>query len=181
MLDTPRERLRQRARFGRWADFPSNPERFYERFRSTVEREGHVSKGKSFSVVDRMQARLRDLDGPRRTVTDRLGLYRAVHTAGLALADNTNDSYGALGETRTEAWLTYLSIDWRSTGIDPTVYWRDLCELRIWELYAVDHGNSTAWFRIRNAEEVDLIEAILVDLETEHRSVVLDWEADEAC
>lgn len=180
MLATPRARLRQRARYGRWAEFPSNPERFYERFRSTVERVGHIPKGKSFAVVDRIHARLRDLDGPRRTPADRLALYRAFHTAGMVLADNTNDSYGALGERRTEAWLTYLSIDWRSTGIDAAVYWRDLCELRIWEPYAIDHGNTTAWFASANAGDVDLIESILVDLEAEHRKVILDWEADEA-
>ncbi|MCP4087808.1 MAG: hypothetical protein GY745_22600 [Actinomycetia bacterium] len=180
MVDTPRARLRQRARFGHWSEFPSNPEQFYERFRPAVERAGHVSKGKSFSAANRFVERLHDLDGPRRTVTDRLALYRAFHTAGLALADNTSDSYGVLGEARTEAWLTYLGIDWRSTGIDPAVYWRDLCELKIWEPYAVDYDNTTAWFASAASDEVDLIESILVDLESEHRGVVLGWEADEA-
>ena len=139
-----------------------------------------MSKGKSFSVVDRLRERLRDLDGPRRTVPDRLALYRAFHTAGLVLADKTSDSYGVLGEARTEAWLTYLDIDWRSVGMDPAVYWQDMCEAKIWEPYAVDYDNTTAWFASATTEEVDLIESILGDLEAEHRRVVLDWEADEA-
>jgi len=180
MLATPRSRLCHRARFGRWAEFPSNPEAFYQRFRPIVERVGHTSKGASFSLVDRLVQRCRDLDGPRRTLPDRLALYRAFHTAGLVLADHTDDSYGAVGEARTEAWLTYLAIDWRSTGIDPAVYWRDLCELRIWEPYAVAHDTTTAWFASATTDETDLIESILVDLETEHRQFVLDWEADEA-
>ena len=180
MLATPRSQLGRRARFGHWTDFPSNPEAFYQRFRPIVERVGHTSKGASFSLVDRLVQRRRDLDGPRRTLPDRLALYRAFHTAGLVLADHTDDSYGAVGEARTEAWLAYLAIDWRSTGIDPVVYWRDLCELRIWEPYAVDHDNTTAWFASATTDETDLIESILVDLETEHRQSVLDWEADEA-
>ena len=35
---------------------------------------------------------------------------------------------------RTEAWLTYLAIEWRAAGMDPAAYWQDLCELRLWEL-----------------------------------------------
>ena len=180
MFETPRARLSERAKFGRWEDFPSDPAPLYERFRPSVERAGHVSSGRSFSVANRLAKRLDDLDGPRRSLTDRLALYRAFHTAGLVLADDTSDSYGALGETRTEAWLTYLSIEWRSTGIDSDVYWRDLCELRIWEPYAVDYHDSTAWFGSAKADEVDLIEAILFDLDAEHRNVLLDAEANEA-
>ncbi len=180
MLARPRSRLCRRARFGHWTAFPSNPEAFYQRFRPIVERVGHTSKGAAFSLVDRLVKRCRDLDGPRRTLPDRLALYRAFHTAGLVLADHTDDSYGAVGEARTEAWLAYLAIDWRSTGLDPAVYWRDLGELRIWEPYAVDHDNTTAWFASATTDETDLIESILVDLEIEHRRLVLDWEADEA-
>lgn len=87
-----------------------------------------------------------DLEGPRRNLNDRLAHFRAFHTVWLVLADNTDDSYGVLGEVRAEAWLTYLSIDWRSAGIDPAVYWRDLCELRLWDPYAIDHGNTATWF-----------------------------------
>ena len=82
--------------------------------------------------------------------------------------------------SRTEAWLTYLCIDWRTAGIDPNPYWQDLCELLVWEPYAVDHGNETAWFSSARRSDVDMIEAILLALEAEHRRVVLDYEADAA-
>lgn len=180
MINKPRNRLRQRARFGHWSVFPSNPDRFYEKFCPTVQVRHHVTKGQSFSMVDRLVKRLGDLDGPRRSLRDRLALYRGFHTAGLDLADNADDSYGAIGEARTEAWLTYLSIDWRSTGIDPEAYWRDICELRIWEPYAIDHDNSLAWFTSAIVDDVDMIESILLELEIEHRDAVLDWEAEEA-
>jgi hypothetical protein len=180
MLDTPRQRLGERARHGHWPACPTDPSRFFERFRPTVERRGFVTGRQSFAIAARLEKRLADLDGPRRSLPDRLALYRAFHTAGLELADAADDSYGAIGETRQTAWLTYLGIDWRSTSIAPRVYWQDLCELRIWEPYAVDHQHRQAWFASARADDLGLVEGILEGLEQEHRRAVLDWEADEA-
>ncbi|MCC7077102.1 MAG: hypothetical protein IT198_08250 [Acidimicrobiia bacterium] len=180
MIDTPRRRLQHRARYGHWTKFPSDPARFYEKFRSTVLRKDHVPKGRTFAVVSRLEGRLDGLDGPRRTLPDRLALYRAFHTAGLELADAADDSYGNIGEARTRAWLTYLGIDWRTAGIEPAAYWQDLCELRVWEPYAVDHQRESAWFRGARHGDVELIEGILLAAEEEYRGVVLDWEADES-
>lgn len=180
MINTPRHLLEHRARYGHWSDFPSDPTRFFEKFRPTVVRKDFVTKGKTFAVAERMEKRLADLDGPRRTLPDRLALYRAFHTAGLELADAADDSYGVIGEVRTAAWLTYLSIDWRSAGIDPEDYWRDLCELRLWDPYGLAYQNETAWFGSVGKDDVDRIETILLDLEAEHRAVVLDYEADDA-
>lgn len=81
------------------------------------------------AVVDTHWQRLRRLDGPRRTLPDRLALYRAFHTVGIELAERIDDSYGVVGELREEAYHRYLGIDWRATGIDPTDYRSDLCEL----------------------------------------------------
>lgn len=180
MLDTPRQRLRDRARCGHWSAFPTHPSGFFERFRPTVDRKGSVSKRQSIAIAARLEKRVADLDGPRRNLSDRLALYRAFHTAGLELADAADDSYGAIGETRRAAWLTYLDIDWRSTGMDPRAYWQDLCELRIWEPYGLGFRHEQAWFGSARTDDVELIEGILLGLEQEHRSVVLDWEADEA-
>lgn len=85
-----------------------------------------------------------------------------------------------LGEVRTEAWLAYLSIDWRAAGMDPAAYWQDICELAVWEPYAIGHGNEAAWFAAVRSDEVDLVEAILLDLETELRASVLDYHAHYA-
>lgn len=180
MIDTPRHVLAHRARYGHWSDFPSDPTRFFEKFRPTVVRKDLVTKGRTFAVAERMEKRLADLDGPRRTLPDRLALYRAFHTAGLELADAADDSYGIIGELRTEAWLTYLAIDWRSAGIDPGAYWRDLCELRLWDPYGLGYQNETAWFGSAGQDDVDRVEAILLDLEAEHRAVILDDEAEDA-
>lgn len=180
MIDTPRRVLEHRARYGHWPSFPSAPDRFYERFRRTVERKGFVTKGQSLSVTQRLEQRLAGLDGPRRTEPDRLALYRAFHMAGLELADAADDSYGVIGGLRADAWRTYLAIDWRATGMSPGDYWRDLCELQIWEPYAMDHQDEQTWFSSVRRDEVDLIEAILVELESELRAAILDYEADAA-
>lgn len=180
MLDTPRRRLERRARYGHWSAFPSDPTPFFERFRPTVERKDFVSKGKSFAIASRLEKRLGDLDGPRRTLPDRLALYRAFHTAGLELADATDDSYGNIGQVRTAAWCTYLAIDWRATGMARSAYWQDLCELRIWEPYGLDFRAEDAWFRSARKDDVPVLESILLDLETRHRDAVLDYPADEA-
>jgi hypothetical protein len=180
MIDTPRRLLVQRARYGSWAGFPCDPGRCFERFRPLVIRKDGVSKGRTFSVVRSLEKRLADLDGPRRRPPDRLALYRAFHTAGLELADRANDSYGNIGQLRSEAWFTYLSIDWRAIGVDPDVYWRDLCELLLWEPFGLDHQHERSWFGSAAPDDVDRIEATLVELSIEHRAVVLDHEADRA-
>lgn len=180
MRDTPRRRLEHRARYGHWSSFPSAPAPFFEKFRPTVERSDFVTKGKTFAITSRLEKRLGDLDGPRRTLSDRLALYRAFHTAGLELADAADDSYGNVGEVRSAAWRTYLAMDWRSTGMDPAAYWQDLCELRLWEPYGLDFKAEDAWFRSARKEDVPVIESILLALEVEHREVVLDHPADEA-
>ncbi|MGH9268038.1 MAG: hypothetical protein ACRD0D_07665 [Acidimicrobiales bacterium] len=111
MHQTPRVRLRRRARRGYWPAFPVPPERFYGRFRAAVEVKGHITKNRSFAKTRALGERLERLDGPRRRPDERLALYRAFHTAGLELADRADDSYGNIGELRENAWRTYPTID----------------------------------------------------------------------
>ncbi len=179
MLNTPRVRFEAQARFG-WDAFPSDPARFYERLRPVADGKSHVNKYKSFDVVDRLVTRLAELDGPRRALTDRVSLYRAFHTAGLVLEDRTDDSHGNVGEARTAAWETYLSLDWRRAGVEPAAYWHDLCALLIWEPYAVDHQAETTWFTHVHGDEIGLVGQILREFEAELRAAILDWEADRA-
>jgi len=180
MLDTPRRRLERRARYGHWTSFPSDPAPFFQKFRPTVERSDFVSKGKTFAISSRLEKRLGDLDGPRRSLPDRLALYRAFHTAGLELADAADDSYGTIGQVRTDAWLTYLTLDWRAAGMDPSAYWQDLSELRLWEPYGLGFRAEEAWYGSARKEDVPVIESIVLALEAEHRDAFLDYPADEA-
>jgi hypothetical protein len=180
MRETPRVRLRRRARRGHWPAFPTSPGRFYERFRAAVEVSGHITKGRSFAKTRTLGERLERLDGPRRRLPERLALYRAFHTAGLELADRADDSYGNIGELREKAWRTYLTLDPADAEVDPTVWWQDLCELIVWEPYGLGHDHQTLPYRKLGAVDVETVEAILLSLADEHRAVHLDWEADEA-
>ena len=144
MVDTPRERLVRRARRGWWADFPVDPQRYYASFHRHVELKGHVSKNRSFDVVERLEERLERLDSQTVALSERLGLYRAFHSAGLELADRADDSFGVVGELRQRAWHTYLGLEWREAGIVPETYWADLCELVVWEDYGRLPGRAPA-------------------------------------
>jgi hypothetical protein len=70
-------------------------------------------------------------------VAERLALYRAFHTAGLEMADRTDDSRGNVGQLRRDAWHIYLGLDWQAAGTRAEDYWADLCDLIVFEDYAL--------------------------------------------
>jgi hypothetical protein len=180
MLDLPRQWLHQRARHGLWSTFAVDPTAFYEKFRPTVDRKRGLSENQTSRVVDTLYGRVARLDRPRGNTAERLALYRGFYTAADELADIADDSYGHLGELRTEMWLVYLDIDWRATGMSPDDYWRDLCGLHMWEDYGMDFEHERAWFRSVQQDEITLIERILSELAEEAVSYVLDYQADKA-
>lgn len=180
MVDTPRVRLVRRSRTGHWGTFPVDPARFYRSFRRHVEVKDHIPKGRSFSAVRRLEERLERLHTPTLTPAERLALYRAFHTAGLEFADRADDSYGVIGEMRKEAWHTYLAIDWQAAGMAPPDYWADLCDLVVFEDYALDFEEETLPWSHIPAGHSDLIEGFLLSLEAECRGYHLDYQADQA-
>ena len=180
MVETPRARLVRRSRYGRWTTFRADPGLYYKSFRRHVEVKDHISKYKSFAAVDRVEERLRSLDQPSLSAAQRLALYRAFHSAGLELADRTDDSHGNVGQLRVGAWHTYLGIDWQATGMRGEDYWADVCDLVVFEPYALDHEEETLPWRHVAAGEVELIEGYLASLATECASHHLDYQAEEA-
>jgi hypothetical protein len=180
MIETPRVRLVQRARCGRWSAFPVDPGLYYKSFRRHVEVKDHISKCKSFAAVDRIEERLRSLDQPSLTPAQRLALYRAFHTAGLELADRADDSHGNVGQLRRDAWHTYLGLDWQTTGIQSEDYWADLCDLVVFEDHGLEYQEETLPWRGVPGDQADLIEGHFLSLASECRSHYLDYQADEA-
>lgn len=180
MIETPRVRLERRGRYGWWDSFPSHPQPWYDRFRVAVEVKDFVSAGHTFKKVSTLEARLDRLDRPLLSVVERLALYRAAHSALIELMERADDSYGEIGRFREDVWETYLAIDWRGSGINPEVYYHDLCELLIWERYGLGHRRDTLPFERVAEDEVTMVGRILLDLEREHRAVHLSWEAEEA-
>ena len=180
MVDTPRARLVYRARYGRWGAFPVDPEHYYKSFRRHVEVKDHISQDQSFAAVDRLEERLRNLDEPSLTEAQRLALYRAFQTAGLELADRTDDSHGNVGQMRRDAWHTYLGLDWQSAGLHVEEYWADVCDLVVFEPYALDYQEETFPWRKVPTGLAELIEELLLRLAVECRSHYLDYQADSA-
>lgn len=177
MQDTPRRRLRERALRGYWEDFPLSPSKDYEVFADLADAEH-----RSFRLATEMEAIATEEHEDRAGDPARqLALWRAVLTAGVeAFLHGLRDSDGAMGTFVGEAIDTYSRLPWRETGIDPAVYWADLCEWCIWEDWGIRHRRDTAPFRGASKRDVDLVEQLLLDLEAEHRSHRLDYEADQA-
>ncbi|MBW3605780.1 MAG: hypothetical protein KY460_12910 [Actinobacteria bacterium] len=180
MIDTPRVRLQRRARYGSWDAFPVSPATSYDRFRAAVEVKSFITKGRTFSKVQQLSDRLERLDGPRRSPPERVALYRAFHTAGLEFADRADDSYGVIGELRSDAWETYLGLDWEAVGVPADVYWRDICELVVWEPYGLGFQSETRPFVHAGAVHTPVIVAHLRDLDAQLRALHLTYQADEA-
>ncbi len=180
MIETPQVGLVRRARYGRWSAFPVDPGLYYKSFRRHVEVKDHISKYRSFAAVHRVEERLRSLDRPSLTAAQRLALYRAFHSAGLELADRTDDSHGNVGQLRRDAWHVYLGIDWQTTGLRAEDYWADLCDLVVFEDYGLDYEEETLpWLRVP-AGQAELIEGFLLSLASECRSHYLDYQAEKA-
>lgn len=180
MVETPRVRLVRRSRYGRWTTFPVDPVLYYKSFRRHGQVKDHIPKYKSFAAVDRMEERLRSLDQPSLSAAQRLALYRGFHTAGLELADRTDDSHGNVGQLRRDAWHIYLGLDWQATGLRVEDYWADVCDLVVFEPYALEHEEETLPWRHVAAGEAELIEELLLSLATECASHHLDYPAEEA-
>lgn len=177
MENTPRRRLRQRALSGHWQDFPVSPAEDYEMFADLVDAER-----RSFRLATELEAIAGDEHEHRAgDPARRLALWRGLLTAGLeAFRHGLRDSDGALGAFLGEVLEIYARLPWRDTGIDPAVYWADLCEWCIWEDWGIRYRHEAAPFGSARECDVDLVERLLLELEAEHRSHRLDYEADEA-
>jgi hypothetical protein len=81
---------------------------------------------------------------------------------------------------RRDAWHTYLGLDWQVTGSRPEDYWADLCDLVVFEDYALEYQEETLPWRGVPAGQAELVEGFLLSLELECRSHYLDYQADEA-
>ncbi|MGH8984586.1 MAG: hypothetical protein ACRDY6_12030 [Acidimicrobiia bacterium] len=177
MRNTPGLRLRERAYRGHWADFPLSPADAHDRFAVVIgTRRGSFRIARELGQVAHEEHERLDGDPVAQ-----LALWRGLLTAGLeAFLGGLRDSDGAVATYLGEALATYAALPWRDTGIDPPVYWADLCEWCIWEDWGIRHRREAAPFRGARTADVELVEQLLWDLETELRSHRLDYEAAQA-
>ena len=103
--------------------------RFVAQRRSHVGRQGAESK----------LSHLADL----RSRLEAAGFSAADLATPEVLADRADDSHGNVGQLRRDAWHTYLGIDWQATGLAAEDYWADVCDLAVFEDYALDYQEET--------------------------------------
>jgi hypothetical protein len=179
MLDTPRRRLRARAFRGYWPKFPISPATFERELTAHVEEERHHGWKETMRLS-------RDLDllVERRGRTlagdaERLGFFRAVLTVIVEAMDRVDDSHGTMAETFRDAWKAYLALAWERTGIEPTVYFRDMIELTIWEDYGLIDDLGSVFATLAPDDSAGL-EDVFENLIPELRAGGFDYQEEKA-
>jgi hypothetical protein len=187
MRDTPRDRYTFRAHFGSWDLYPVSPRPFYEQLVNATpfdleRRRGVISAFdnagplfKLFEALEKLEAKHAN-DPPTLLAVRRAGLT----TSALAHR-RCDDSYGILGEQTSQATLRFTDTDWRATGIDPAVFWRDVLEVLI-ELgnYGVPSRHENELMANLGADrDRALLEQVVDDLHASYIADRLDFQARE--
>jgi hypothetical protein len=150
MRDVPSVRLRRRALFGAWEHFPVSPQSAYDALTAQFDlnRRPYGDGWATHEMVyDIAAAKQRLIDRANGDPAGVLAARRAALALYFQVAEGFDDSYGAVGDVAGDAIGTYARADWRATGIDPGVFWRDLLE---WSIHAEDYG-------LLNRIEVDIL------------------------
>jgi hypothetical protein len=180
MRHPPRRKLRERALCGSWPAFPADPAEAYELLAALVEDRSDIWARQTFDLVRDVERQVAALvedagDDPERL----LAVRRAALTAVAEAAERADDSYGELGQLGLQTWQAYVTTPWRDL-LDPTTYWRDVCELVVFDDYAHLHQHETVPFRRARRSETEPLLGILADLAEEYTAARLRWHADEA-
>ncbi|MEX1271782.1 MAG: hypothetical protein WEB55_04940 [Acidimicrobiia bacterium] len=180
MINTPRRRLRRRALRGAWQEFSVDPAGPFELLAAAWADRDHIGKQASFTVTRELEQTISEV---HRSVRDDpktlLALRRAALTAVAELAHRSDDSFGNIGELGADAWSAYVDAVWRDL-VDPSIYWRDISELVVFDDYAHLYKRETLPWRHARRDEVTMIARILSALADEYRAARLGWHADEA-
>lgn len=181
MRNTPRRRLRSRALFGAWPSFPVSPDALYAELSAEVEERDRYGETATLRLAGRLERLATRLDeGCRGDTASRLALWRALVSAGYEAFPRCDDSSGELGRLVRLAIETYSGIRWQAAGIDPGVYYRDLCELLVWEEYGVLFERERRAFRRVPRGDAERVAAILHELADECGRARLFHRRDEA-
>src|SRR6266508_2654519 len=181
MRNTPRDRLRTRALRGHWDLFPVSPAADCEVFEDRIEKARSRRRGSSRTAADleelarRLEAELADRQAAR------LALWRGLVTAIIeAFEQGQRDPEGAIARCGGDAIARYAGLPWERAGLAASDFYRDLCEVCVWDDWALLDGRDTTPFHRVRRRDVALVEEILRQLETEHRAGHLKYQADHA-
>ena len=134
MRDAPSDRRIARAHFGSWDLYPVSPRPFYAQLAAATpfDLEAQGWGLKTFENVTPLFEALAALEAEHADDPPTLlAVRRAGLTASSLAHHRCDDSYGDLSEHTTDATLRFTRSDWRATGIDPAVFWRDVLEVFI--------------------------------------------------
>lgn len=181
MVHTPRVRLRERALRGRWEKFPLSPMGFWKEFADEVGERPFYGERAAMHLADRLEKALTAFElGSGAEVVQRLALCRALLTAGYEAQARANDSSGDLGRLLQKAWQAYAGIPWSQSGIEAEPYYRDLCDLVVWDEFSSLYEIEEVPFRAVAADDVGLVDEILNGLASELAGARLRYQAGRA-
>ncbi len=181
MVNTPRTRLRERALRGRWEEFPLSPLGFWQEFADEIEARPFYGERAAMQLADRIEKALNAFDlASSANVARRLAVYRAVLTAGYEAQARADDSSGELGRVLNKAWMAYAGIRWRRSGIEAEVYYRDLCDMVVWDEFSSLYKIEEVPFRAVAAGDSRLVDEILGSLASELSMARLRYQAGAA-
>ncbi len=176
MRNTPRSRWRAQPLRGRWPDFPVDPTPFADEVSEILN-----SPGGSFRRAMALERWTSDVERRHADVAVRLAARRGALAAGIeAFVGGLRDSDGAMASTLGEVFAGSGRLDSRASGITAELFVRDVCELAVWDDYAILYQGETAPYVTFGPDELELAEHLLLDLEVELRRVRLRYWADEA-
>jgi len=184
MRNPPSLRLTNRARFGRWASFPSSPQEPYDRLVALFgldnlgrryDNDGWATGELAYDLAEAARF-LESGDGPQT-----LAVRRAMLTIGLDLMECCDDSYGHLGEVIGEALEVYAGTDWRSAGATREVFWPDFLEIvaMLGNYGIVDRRAADLFRRTGVAHDLDAVLAVATELRSEYLAARMTWHAGQ--
>lgn len=183
MWNVPSRLTTERAKRGRWPDFPASPAEAYDRLAGTVRfRGGYRGEYKTAQVADRIQAVVsRPLAKIGRDDATRLAVRRAALTLAWDVYDVGNDSLGQLGMVSDDLVREYAAVPWRATGIRAETYWSDLLEFMAVDPYAMTWRNEVAMLRSAGVPvDLELVLGTLEGLAAGYREDRLSLDAERA-
>lgn len=185
MRDVPSDRFHFRAHFGHWDQYPVSPRPFYSRLAAAtpfdLEQPGQWLP--TFGNIEPLFHALEELEAEHATTPSTLLAVRRAGLTASSLAQHCCDpSYGDLASDASEAIVRFSLTDWRATGIDPAVFWRDALEIFMVFINfgCAPFGREREVMANLGADRNrTLIEHVVDDLHASYTADRLEWNARE--
>lgn len=185
MRDVPSDRFHFRAHFGNWDRYPVSPRPFYGRLAAAtpfdLELPGQYLP--TFGNIEPLFQALEELEAEHATTPSTLLAVRRAGLTASSLAQHCCDpSYGDLASDASQAIVRFSLTDWRATGIDHAVFWRDALEVfMVFSNFGcAPYGCESEVMENLGADrDRALIKRVVDDLHDSYTADRLEWNAEE--